>query len=176
MSSNQIAFNGLKDKDFKLTHGGENSIGKRKVIRPFSSSKPIHLILRCSKNWGQRSLRSFSNSQMLRFYLIKFSRKFNVSLYQYSINSNHIHLLLRSKHKILFQSFLRSLAGTIALKLKTKSEKNKFWAYLTFSRVMTWGRDFKTVVNYIIQNQLEATGQISYKPRSINRYPKELKI
>jgi hypothetical protein len=43
--------------------------------------------------------------------------------------------------------------------------QRKFWAVLIYSRVMTWGKDFKNVAKYILQNTLEALFIIAYKPR-----------
>jgi REP element-mobilizing transposase RayT len=43
--------------------------------------------------------------------------------------------------------------------------QRKFWAVLIYSRVMTWGKDFKNVAKYILQNTLEALYIITYKPR-----------
>jgi REP element-mobilizing transposase RayT len=54
-----------------------------------------------------------------------------------------------------------------------KSEKHKgcaknqrkFWALLIYSRVVTWGREYKAVTNYIQKNILEALNLIAYAPR-----------
>ncbi|MBC7421426.1 MAG: hypothetical protein H7328_11930, partial [Bdellovibrio sp.] len=43
-----------------------------------------------------------------------------------------------------------------------------------FSRVVNWGRDFKTCVSYLKQNFLEAFGFVKYKPRK-NLYATWLK-
>lgn len=43
--------------------------------------------------------------------------------------------------------------------------RRKFWALLLYSRVVTWGREYRTVLRYIIQNTLEALNIIAYQPR-----------
>jgi REP element-mobilizing transposase RayT len=43
--------------------------------------------------------------------------------------------------------------------------QRKFWALLIYSRVVTWGREYKTVTNYILKNILEALNLIAYTPR-----------
>jgi REP element-mobilizing transposase RayT len=51
---------------------------------------------------------------------------------------------------------------------KTKGcvkNQRKFWALLIYSRVVTWGREYKTVMNYIHKNILEALNLIAYTPR-----------
>lgn len=50
---------------------------------------------------------------------------------------------------------------------KTPCLKNqrKFWGYLIYSRVLSWGREFRTVAHYIIRNSLEALNIIAYRDR-----------
>jgi REP element-mobilizing transposase RayT len=43
--------------------------------------------------------------------------------------------------------------------------RRKFWALLIYSRAVTWGREYKTVSNYIHKNILEALNIIAYTPR-----------
>ena len=40
-----------------------------------------------------------------------------------------------------------------------------FWQFRPFSRVISWGSDFKTCVKYVKQNILEALGFVPYKAR-----------
>ena len=47
-----------------------------------------------------------------------------------------------------------------------KTEKSQgFWQFRPFSRVVNWGRDFKTCTSYLKQNVLEALGFIPYTTR-----------
>ena len=48
---------------------------------------------------------------------------------------------------------------------KNLNVKAGFWEFRPFSRVVSWGRDFKTCVKYLNQNVLEAFGFVPYKPR-----------
>jgi hypothetical protein len=62
--------------------------------------------------------------------------------------------------------------------------RRKFWSFLLYSRVVSWGRDFSAVVSYIQKNTLELLQLIAYKPRGrtnsgvkhIDRAGKELKV
>ncbi len=47
----------------------------------------------------------------------------------------------------------------------TQGKGQRFWQFRPFSRVMSWGRDFKYGCEYVVQNTLEALGFIPYKPR-----------
>lgn len=42
----------------------------------------------------------------------------------------------------------------------------KFWQFRPFSRVLSWGRDYKTCFQYLQQNTLEAFGFIIYRKRN----------
>jgi hypothetical protein len=44
--------------------------------------------------------------------------------------------------------------------------QRKFWALLIYSRVVTWGREYKIVTNYIQKNTLEALNLMAYTPRT----------
>jgi hypothetical protein len=101
--------------------GGELGVGKRKERRPISTKKAMHTVLRSY----YRGLRKFKRP--LAILLEAQSKKWAVTLYKYSINSNHIHP--------------------------------------PFSRIIEWGRAYKGALNYILKNQLEAAGVISYTPR-----------
>ncbi len=56
---------------------------------------------------------------------------------------------------------------------KCKHPKNqyKFWQALVFSRMLSgWGREYRTVKKYILQNTLEALKLIPYQPRICRNY------
>lgn len=84
---------------------------------------------------------------------------FGVRVYRFAIAGNHIHLLVKAPNRKSFQGFLRKLSGSIA-QLVTKARKGnpvgRFWDALAFSRVISWGKDFKSVNFYIQKNLIEA--------------------
>ena len=59
-------------------------------------------------------------------------------------------------------------------KIKDGKKDQGFWEFRPFSRVVNWGRDFKTCVQYLKQNVLEALDFVPYKPRK-DYYSKWLK-
>jgi REP element-mobilizing transposase RayT len=150
------------------SHGGEHSIGKRKTKRPVATKKAMHIVMRATRAKGILSLRVPHNFALAEKILKTFAQRFSIQIYKHSINSNHIHIVLRAQRREDFQNYLRAVAGTIALKLLRANKSNKqgrFWDLLAFSRIIEWGRALKVAVQYVIQNQLEAAGQISYRPR-----------
>jgi len=145
---------------------------------------------------------------LINAILDKAAKKFAVSIYERAIVSNHIHLLIRAKNRTQLQNFFRVVAGHIAQEIlrqfplvredkpsvaggasssqtlppkKTheRERENKFWQTRIYSRILSWGREFKTVKAYVIQNTLEALGIMPYKTRrttrQINRQTKHLK-
>lgn len=51
--------------------------------------------------------------------------------------------------------------------------QRRFWALLVYTRLLTWGHEFQTVAQYILQNTLEALNLIEYQPRSRSRQHKK---
>ena len=139
----------------KLTHGGELAHKKRKTERPLKMNKPIHIVLRAKRSGLKTKERKIEG------IIKKYADKFNIKIYQKSINSNHIHIIISAHKRVNFQNFLRSITGLIARIMKT----GKLWLNLAFTRVASWGKEYKILAKYVIQNQKEALGLISYQPR-----------
>ena len=98
--------------------------------------------------------------------LAKHKKRFGLRIYKYSINSNHIHLAVRAYRREDLQNFLRAFAGELALKiLKKAGLRGKFWDLLAFTRLVEWGKSFKSLLDYVETNQKEAEGLIVYRPR-----------
>jgi len=57
-----------------------------------------------------------------------------------------------------------------------REKENKFWQTRIYSRVMSWGREYRAVKKYVVQNALEALGLIAYQPRRMRggRCPREV--
>ena len=60
-------------------------------------------------------------------------------------------------------------SGGDKVKEGCKKNQRKFWKFLIYSRVVTWGREFKRVCGYIEKNVLETLHLIAYEPRLHNR-------
>jgi putative transposase len=149
-------------------HGGEHSIGKRKKKRPIAIKKPMHVVMRASKAKGVYSLRSVRNKSKVEALVWRYAKRFSVRIYEFSVQSNHIHIVLKARHRSLFQGFLRALAGNIACQVmgaRKGEKKGRFWDLLAFSRIVEWGRAFKAVLQYVLQNEKEARGETPYQRR-----------
>jgi REP element-mobilizing transposase RayT len=159
--------------DARAEHGGSVRRGRRKIARPISTRHPLHVVLRSTRARGAWSLRRAD--ARLREAMRAHARRTSVRVYEYANSGNHLHLLVRARHRADFQAFLRSFAG-IAARLVTGARRGRpvgrFWDTLAYSRVLTWGRQFTRVREYIVQNELETLGVISYQPRSRRRFSK----
>ena len=47
-----------------------------------------------------------------------------------------------------------------------KKNQRRFWSFLLYSRVVSWGREFQMVKTYIQKNTLELLRLVAYTPRS----------
>ncbi len=113
-----------------------------------------------------------------------------------AIVSNHIHIIIKGRHRRDLQNFFRMVAGHIAQEIlrefpilpierakkggapaeelkttKTREKENKFWQTRIYSRIVSWGREYLHVKKYVIQNTLEALGFIPYKIRKNKKSP-----
>jgi len=158
----------LLDLKGHTTHGGEHSVGKRKKQRPISVKKSMHLVMKSSRAKGSYSLRAIHNKGKVEELVWRYARRFHIKIYRFTVNFNHIHFVLRAKRREHLQNFLRTTAGLIAchiLKAKKGTKRGKFWDLLVFSRIVEWGKAFRIVMAYVLQNELEASGEIPYKAR-----------
>ena len=138
------------------TFGGELNLNKRKSRRPLDSKKPLHIVLRAA---GQKPV-FLHQDPLINKLIEKWSARFKIKIYENSVNANHLHLVIGFKHRNLYKHFVCALSGQITQLLKIK------WEYRPFTRILEWGRDFKNSCSYVIKNQKEAWGIISYQTRA----------
>jgi hypothetical protein len=90
------------------------------------------------------------------------AKKHVIRLYRFANVGSHLHFLIQARTREAFRAFVREVSGAIAFEISGAKEaqplEGKFWDLLPFSRVVSWGRDFKGVTAYIIGNLLEAAG------------------
>ena len=147
----------------------------RKTARPFSSKEAIHVVMRSRIAVGDRSLAGKRNRTWLSAYLPYLAKKCSVKVYRYSNNGNHLHLVLKAKERGNLGNFLRALSGMIARKVLGAEKGRKanlgFWDSRPYSRIITWGREFWSVLGYVERNALEAAGRLSYRCRTAKEQP-----
>ena len=134
------------DKTKKYFGGSLLKNSNPKTKRPFSSKAPMHIVLK-ARFYCLRD-------QRVKKRIEKYARKNFIKVYQLQIMSNHIHLVLRSKNKDNLNSFLRIICGLIPRLLN----KTRIWLYRPFSRIISWGKDYQGIKDYIKINSLQAQG------------------
>src|SRR5579859_7291966 len=140
----QDQFKLFEDKT-RFDHGGSLSIGRRKIARPLSTRKPIHLTLRSSRALGKWSLRRFEVG--IRKLAEKLASRWGIRIYSLAVNGNHMHLAIRIANRDCFGNFLRVFSGQVAMKV-TGSVKGRptkggrFWDLLAWTRILEWGKAF----------------------------------
>ncbi len=132
----------------RVAHGGENSVGRRKLRRPLSLKKPIHLVLASKHAQGKKSFRAKQWEDRIANILRKQAQKFGIKILQQQNTGEKLHLLLKTSSREGFQHFLRSVSALIA-RLVTGAKKGnpfgKFWDALAFSRVLELSEEFQLV-------------------------------
>lgn len=168
----QLAFASLEEASVKV-FGGSYLRGNAKVKRPITTKKPMHLTMHSTLARGPYSL--FKFGEAIERLVYKQARKAGVKIYQYANGGNHLHMVILPLSRAAFHKFVRAIAGLIA-RIVTGAQRGasrnlRFWSARPFTRIVEWGRDYKGVCEYLVQNTLEALGFIKYAPRK-NRYGK----
>jgi len=150
-----------------------------KTERPMDSKKAMHLVLKSSQAVGEKSFSSKKNEAKIWGIISKHADKTGVKIYEYANGGNHLHLLLRAKHRDDYTVFIKTITGLIA-RLVGKSErgtplKKNFWDARPFSRVVSFAKkEFSAIKTYLLRNTLEAIGWMPYISRD-SRLPNELR-
>jgi REP element-mobilizing transposase RayT len=142
-------------------HGGDETRGRRKIERPVSTRRAMHVTLHSRRAIGEWGL--LRHRRAVRDALRACAQRSGVRVYDFANVGSHLHLLVRARRRESFQAFLRSFAGIVARRV-TGAKRGRpigggpFWTGLAWSRIVSWGRDYWGVRGYIFRNRIEATG------------------
>lgn len=157
----------------RTQHGGVRSKGHRKLERPLSAKKWIHLILKSDKAEGPFSFLLPKNKQIIRQIIRSKSKKFGITIGDGANVGNHIHLRIRIQNRESFQKFLKSVTCLIPRKI-TGARKGKsfgrFWQGLAFTRVLTSSLEELNLKGYIKANRIEAQNGESARKSFLKRF------
>ena len=147
-------------KPIKKESGGTLSVkGKRKTARILDRSKPLHFVLKSKKN-----VNLYSHRILLRKVLFLYAKKCGVKVYKESVQKDHFHFCIKITNRKLYRAFIRALTGAVSQKLG-----KGLWILAPYSRVVTWGRDFLGVLDYILLNDCEVGGRVPYVMRGLRQ-------
>ena len=139
--------------------------------RPLSTKEPLHLVFKVNREkLRHQSLRSPQGFALVSTIIKKYAGRFRVKIEQLSIQSNHIHALLRTSRRSQYQHFFRVVAGQIAqcfakegLLRAPVTGTLRLWQYRPFTRVVRGWKAYQTVRDYIQLNEKEVRGEIRYQ-------------
>jgi len=140
----------------RTQHGGDVRRGKRKLERPVSTRRPMHVVLTSQRARGPLSLRK--HERTVREVLRRMARRFEVRIYDFANVGSHLHIVLRARRREGFQGFLRSFAGVVARRItgaERGHRRGRFFDRLAWSRVVSWGKDYWGLRHYVFRNQIE---------------------
>jgi len=165
----QLGF--IFQNNYKKEFGGSLLHGKRKSARPLSTKKPIHLILKCSG----KSVFNPSNRKLEKLIRHQAS-KYGIKVYEVALNWSHVHLLIRLPSREAYVAFIRTVTSLIVsfvskskafvsktngVNLKTKDlDLKSIFDLRPYTKILSWGKQFQRVVEYVELNTLEALGLI----------------
>lgn len=174
----QQFFNSLKTNwKHRHCHGGTlRKSAEGRCARPLSTKDPIHLVLKVNKSSLKGGLRGPHAFRLMSVLIKRYSLKFFVKVEQFSIQNDHVHLLIRGTKRSKLQSFLRVVPGQFAqnmtdtLSVRKDKEgkvpkKPKLWKYRPFTRVIKGFKPYQIVKDYIQLNECEANGRPYSKTR-----------
>ena len=164
----QFGFELLERKNVKYFGGAYLKNSNPKEKRPVSTKRCMHLVLRSLKAKAEFSF--LRRDQKIKKIIGAQAVHFGVKIYRMANGGNHLHLIILPRSREAFKGFIRSISGLIArtvLHAEKGNAKNlRFWDKRPFTRIIEWGREYRTVCRYLLQNTLEALGFIPYQPRN----------
>src|SRR6266404_7413017 len=140
----------------RTEHGGAVRRRRRKLERPVSVRRPMHVVLSSHRARGPLSLRE--HDRAVRDALRAMAHRFGIRIYDFANVGTHLHLLIRARRRESFQGFLRSFAGIVARRVtgaRRGHPSGPFFSGIAWSRIVGWGRDYLGVRHYVFRNQIE---------------------
>lgn len=121
---------------------------------------PIHLVFKANKSVLRLPKTLKRTNDLLKFK----AKKYGVKVYNEANVGNHIHLVVRITNRKLWNGFIRDFTSSLSHELRTLgvlAKKQKLWRHRPFTRIVQgWTRAYKSVLDYVSLNQLEALGLI----------------
>ena len=148
----------------RTTHGGAKLKGHRKLERPLSTKRWIHLVLKSEKAKGSMSFLNARNQIFIQKLQSEKAKKFGIKVARFVNVGNHLHFKIKISSRENFQKFLKSMTTQIA-RYVTGARKGKpfgrFWQGLAYSRVLCSSRENLILDGYLAGNREEVTSGYS---------------
>ena len=148
---------------FKREFGGSLLEGKRKTARPLSTREPIHLVLKST--WNRVF---FPGDRRIENLIRSHAAKYKIKLYRISLNWTHVHAIIQIPDRKAYNSFIRTVTAEL-VRLISKIKKMDLTGLFDlrpFTKIISWGRQFKSLFGYHDLNDLEAFGYIKREKKA----------
>lgn len=162
-----------------MEHGGSIRAGRRKLARPFDPGRSMHIVMRSRKAKGCWSFLSERHRGRIHGHLLSTIRRYDGRLYGYENVGNHLHLSVKFSRRRDLQTFLRVFAQGVMFMVtgaRKGNPRGPFFDAIAYSRVVCWGREFKTLKAYFWKNALEALGWGADAIRAARKSAKEVPL
>lgn len=147
-----------KQRYGRTQYGGLKSKGHRKLERPFSAKRWLHVVLKSDRANGKLSLKAAANQTFIRTLIYDKGERFGVNVADFVNMGNHLHIKVGAGSRPQFQKFLKSITGRIARHV-TGARRGKafgrFWQGLAYSRVLMSRIEEIRLLRYFSANRLE---------------------
>ncbi len=114
----------------------------------------MHIVMRSENANGTRSLIRL-NDKIEQILQVQ-AAKHHIKIYAAANAGNHLHLLIQAPSREQLSAFLKGFTGRVAqLAMGTKTEKardafdSRFWDSRPWTRLVSWGKEFRNVLKYI---------------------------
>ena len=193
---NQFDF---EERNYKhnLCHGGslrQKKLGRK--ARPLSTKDSIYLVFKANMGTIRGGLRQSRRFALIHHLVKKYARYFYIKIDKFSVQNDHIHLVIRAPKRAKYQDFFRVFAGQIAQQFQTHglvtvamtdtpytlenatakigAKKKELWKFRRFTRVVKGNRAYKMVLAYVELNELEALNLIPYRKERLKGLSREM--
>jgi len=122
--------------------GGALNKNRRKTARPLNTKRSLHFVLKATSPFLLLRRRPEVEQEIYRM-----SRRFGIKIYRIAVNADHIHLSAQIPSRILYCRWFRGLTSRLVRQLPGLK-----FALRPYSRIVSWGREFKAICNYIFAN------------------------
>jgi REP element-mobilizing transposase RayT len=155
--------------------GGALMKGRRKTRRPLAFKRPLHLVMKSSRARRRWAFLDSTNKRQIERWLRSFAKRSGIRVYRVAVNWDHLHLVIRVPNRSAYNRFIRSFSGTLPKAvLGFEHPTESFWDHRPFTRIVSWGRDYRGTCEYVLRNTLEALGLVTYKKRVTTIYARWL--
>lgn len=130
----------------RLEFGGTLGRGRRKCERPLVFRKPIHFVLKAQNSWLL-----LRHQKEIGEVLESMSARFGVKIYSLAVNADHIHLVIKLHSRELYRRWIRAVTSLLVRRVVGLRFRLR-----PYSRIVSWGRQFRSVLAYLKCNRQEA--------------------